>query len=200
MARLRTVVAFVGDGRRATQAGNLTTADAVELLALVARGEAVPDEVRSIDDIPAVAEGWRKSYVEHLDESVSSLLIALVRADGEFSIEALTSTFWEEVAEKYDYDPGDGRERARVGRLVGAMAHQLVDVGITVGGQADNLVLTELGQTIAGLLAMSATDDDEGEDDELVDIDAESLLLGCAEEEDADASRYLQAWCDAHPR
>ena len=57
LARLRKVVAFVGRGRPATQAGNLKPVDAVTLAKRLARGH-VPDEVRSIEDLPDVARAF----------------------------------------------------------------------------------------------------------------------------------------------
>ena len=59
MARLREVVAFVGKGRPATQAGNLKAPDAVGLSRRLATGEEVPDELRSMDDIPETAHAFR---------------------------------------------------------------------------------------------------------------------------------------------
>ncbi len=52
MVRLREVVAFVGKGRPATQAGNLKSADAVALAQRLAPGELLPGDVRSM---PAAA-------------------------------------------------------------------------------------------------------------------------------------------------
>ncbi len=57
LARLRKVVAFVGRGRPATQAGNLKPVDAVGLAKRLAR-EHVPDEVRSIEDLPDAARAF----------------------------------------------------------------------------------------------------------------------------------------------
>jgi hypothetical protein len=57
LARLREVVAFVGRGRPATQAGNLKPADAVALAKRLAR-EHVPGEVRSIEDLPDAARAF----------------------------------------------------------------------------------------------------------------------------------------------
>jgi hypothetical protein len=54
LVRLREVVAFVGRGRPATQAGNLRPVDAVVLAKRLARKH-VPEEVRSIEDLPDAA-------------------------------------------------------------------------------------------------------------------------------------------------
>jgi hypothetical protein len=55
IARLRELVAFVGDGRRATQAGKLTPADAVALARALGAPERELSEVRSMEDLPEVA-------------------------------------------------------------------------------------------------------------------------------------------------
>ncbi len=59
MARLREVVAFVGKGRPATQAGNLKAPDAVALSRRLGTGEQVPDEPRSMAGVPETAHAFR---------------------------------------------------------------------------------------------------------------------------------------------
>ncbi len=59
MARMREVVAFVGKGRPATQAGNLKSPDAVALSRRLGTGEEVPDELRSMEDLPETAHAFR---------------------------------------------------------------------------------------------------------------------------------------------
>ncbi len=59
MARLREVVSFVGEGRPATQAGNLKAADAVALSRRLGTGEKVPEELRSMEDLPETAHAFR---------------------------------------------------------------------------------------------------------------------------------------------
>ena len=60
MSRLRAVVAFVGAGRPATQAGNLRAADAAALARRLDTGEEIPEQVRSLADLPDTAHafGW----------------------------------------------------------------------------------------------------------------------------------------------
>jgi hypothetical protein len=53
--RFRGLVAFVGDGRRATQAGQLTPADAVELAKALAGRGPEDEKVGSMEDLPGVA-------------------------------------------------------------------------------------------------------------------------------------------------
>lgn len=59
MARMREVVAFVGKGRPATQAGNLKGADAAALSRRLGTGEGVPNEVGSMEDVPETAHAFR---------------------------------------------------------------------------------------------------------------------------------------------
>jgi hypothetical protein len=56
IGRFRVLLGFVGSGRRATQAGKLTPADAVEVAALLGVSGAEDGEVRSMEDLPDVAE------------------------------------------------------------------------------------------------------------------------------------------------
>ncbi|MDA8302208.1 MAG: hypothetical protein M0005_11885 [Actinomycetota bacterium] len=58
MSRLAEVVAFVGSGRPATQAGNLRTADAIALARRLDTGEEIPERVRSLDDLPDTAHDF----------------------------------------------------------------------------------------------------------------------------------------------
>ena len=55
IARFRELVVFVGDGRRATQAGRLTPSDAVALAKLFGVREPESGAVRSMEDLPEVA-------------------------------------------------------------------------------------------------------------------------------------------------
>ncbi len=250
VARLREVVAFVGRGRPATQAGNLKAADAVALARRLAIRDDVADEVHAMDDILEVAhafrwaagaeflawrgtkivagprardlerdplsawfnaaitllehglldgfrQGWRKNYVELLDADVADLLAAIVEAGGAVPPATIEDRCWQHVAASYGYEPDDDAERRHVVQLVRAMVTQLADIGIVTRGH-DNVVLTELGGTLAVAAAMSA--DDDLDDLDLVDTDAQSLLLVCAEEmEPAEASAHLLAWCQARP-
>jgi hypothetical protein len=66
LVRLGKLVAFVGDRRPATQAGNLTAPDAVAVARLLRAGADVPDAVRSIDDLPDVAHVVRWAIAELL--------------------------------------------------------------------------------------------------------------------------------------
>ena len=58
MSRLAEVVAFVGSGRPATQAGNLRAADAIALARRLDTGEEIPERVRSLDDLPDTAHDF----------------------------------------------------------------------------------------------------------------------------------------------
>jgi hypothetical protein len=252
MARLREVVAFVGRGRVSTQAGNLKAADAMALARRLAPGEQLPDEVRSMEDLPDVAhtfrwaaaaeflarrgtkvvagprapdleldplsawfravttlldhgpldgfrQGWRKSYVTLIDENAAGWLVAMAGAGGATSLTALEAGAWAEVVESYGYEPDDDDERRHVAHLVGGLVAQLADVGVVRRGPDGRVVLTELGVFLATLVAFASDDDDSGEVD-LVDTDALSLLMVCAEEiEPGDVSGHLRAWCQARP-
>ncbi|MDA8069479.1 MAG: hypothetical protein M0T77_12860 [Actinomycetota bacterium] len=49
------LLSFVGDGRRATQAGELTPADTAELSSLLGMTDPVEQSVRSMEDLPKVS-------------------------------------------------------------------------------------------------------------------------------------------------
>jgi len=55
LARFRELLAFVGEGRRATQAGKLTPADAIALASALGAPGLAGVEVRSMEDLPEVA-------------------------------------------------------------------------------------------------------------------------------------------------
>lgn len=55
IARFRTVVAFVGDGRRATQGGKLTPADTVALVEWLGMTAPGSGKLRTMDDLPWIA-------------------------------------------------------------------------------------------------------------------------------------------------
>ncbi len=138
--------------------------------------------------------GWRKSYVELLDANVAGLLAMIAEASGAVPLTASEDRGWEQVAARYGYDRDDGAERRRVVGLTGHMVAQLADVG-AVARRRDDVVLTGLGSTLATVAAVTSGD---GESDELdlVDTDAQSLLLVCVDEmEPAEATGHLLAWC-----
>jgi hypothetical protein len=248
MARMREVVAFVGKGRPATQAGNLKAADAVALSRRLGTGEEVPEELRSIEDIPETAhafrwaaatgflarrgarivagpvardleqdplaawikatvtlletgvldgfrQGWRKSYVELLDAGAAGLLVAMAEAGGAVRVTEIDEGAWEQVATAYGYEPDDATERSHVVALVRAMVDQFSDCGVLVRHD-DEVVLTGLGDALAAMVAFSGGDED---DLDLVDTDAQSLLLACGGMEPSEASAHLFAWCAVRP-
>jgi hypothetical protein len=250
MARLREVVAFVGKGRPATQAGNLKAADAVALARRLATGEQALVDVGSMGDLPETAhafrwaaaaeflagrgtrvvpgplahdleqdplaawfkatvtllengvldgfrQGWRKSYVELLDAGAAGLLVALAEAGGAVPLTAIEGGAWEQVSEAYGYEPDDDAERAHVVGLLRAMLDQFADCGV-VDRHDDQVVLTDLGGALAAIVAL--TSDDDEDDLDLVDTDAQSLLMVCVEEMDpANARDHLLVWCAARP-
>lgn len=55
LVRFRELLTFVGDGRRATQAGKLTPSDAIAFAGLLGAPAGAGVEVRSMDDLPDVA-------------------------------------------------------------------------------------------------------------------------------------------------
>jgi len=250
MARLREVVAFVGKGRPATQAGNLKSADAVVLAQRLAPSEQLPDDVRSMADLPETAhafrwaaaaeflawrgtrvvpgplapdlerdplaawlkamvtllengvldgfrQGWRKSYVELLDAGAAGLLVAVAEAGGTVPLAAIDEGAWGQVVAAYGYEPDDDAERTHVVGLVRAMVDEFADTGVVVRHD-DHVVLTGLGGALAAMVAF--TSDDDEDDLDLVDTDAQSLLLVCVEEMEPDDARdHLSAWCAARP-
>ena len=80
MVRFGTLVAFVGDGRPATQAGNLKAADAVALARLLRAGADVPDVVCSMDDLPDVAHVVRWAIASELLTARATKIVAGPRA------------------------------------------------------------------------------------------------------------------------
>jgi len=76
------------------------------------------------------------------------------------------------------------------------MVAQLLDLGIVVRDQ-EQVELTGLGGALAAIAALSF-DDEDGELD-LVDTDAESLLLCCLEMQPDEANADLLAWTQARP-
>lgn len=81
VVRFRVLVAFVGDGRRGTQAGNLTPADAVALAR--ALGVRVPEDgkIRSIDDLPEVAHVFHWAVAAELLRVRGTRIMAGPRAE-----------------------------------------------------------------------------------------------------------------------
>ncbi len=80
MVRFETLVAFVGDGRSATQAGNLKAPDAVAVARLLRAGAEVPDVVRSMDDLPDVAHVVRWAIASELLTARATKIVAGPRA------------------------------------------------------------------------------------------------------------------------
>ena len=77
------------------------------------------------------------------------------------------------------------------------MVAQLADLG-AVKLDDDRVSLTGLGHTLAVVAVMSS--DGDLDDLDLVDTDAQSVLLVCVEEtEPAHARDQLRAWCQARP-
>jgi hypothetical protein len=66
MVRLRDAVAFVGNERAATQAGNLKALDAVALATRLGTRDDVSGAVRSMDDLPEAAQAFRWALTAEL--------------------------------------------------------------------------------------------------------------------------------------
>lgn len=141
-------------------------------------------------------QGWRKSYVEFLDANAAGLLLALAEAGGAVPLTEIEDGAWEQVAAAYGYEPDDATERTHVVGLVGAMMDQFSDCGVVVRHH-DEVVLTGLGGALAAMVAFSGDDDED--DLDLVDTDAQSLLLVCLEMEPSEARAHLFAWCAGRP-
>jgi len=142
--------------------------------------------------------GWRKHYVELIDAEVGGLLAAMLEAGGAIPLGAIGDRIWGQVALGCGFDVDDAAEHRHVIQLAGAMVAMLTDIGM-VTRDGDDVVLTGLGSILATAAAVMASDDEVDELD-LVDTDAQSLLLVCADEmEPADASGRLLAWCQARP-
>src|SRR3954451_2843690 len=212
MVRLAELVAFVGSGRPATQAGNLKAPDAVAAAIRLGTRDDVSGTARSMDDLPEVAHafrwaiaaqllaarptkivagpraqdlerdplsawftvavtlldhglldgfrrGWRKSYVELLDAGVGPILAAVLEAGGQAPLAAIDGLVWEQVSRVYAYHLDDAAEHEHVSRLVKAMVAQFADIGTATMRDGD-LVLTGLGNALAGVAAAMSSDGD----------------------------------------
>lgn len=80
LARLAQVVAFVGRGRPATQAGNLKAADALALAAHLGLDQPLPARVGSIDDLPDTAHAFRWAAAAELLEWRGTKILPAARA------------------------------------------------------------------------------------------------------------------------
>jgi hypothetical protein len=76
IARFRALVAFVGDGRRATQAGKLTPSDAVALARRLGVREPEFSEVRSMEDLPEVARVFHWALAAELLATSGTRIVA----------------------------------------------------------------------------------------------------------------------------
>jgi hypothetical protein len=76
MVRLGKLVAFVGNGRPATQAGNLKAPDAVAVARLLRAGDDVSGAVRSMDDLPDVAHDFRWAMAAELLAARGTKIVA----------------------------------------------------------------------------------------------------------------------------
>lgn len=92
IGRLRELVAFVGDGRRATQAGKLTPADAIALARRLGAGEPDADGVRSMDDLPEVAHAFHWAIAAELLAARRTRIVPGPRA-GELERDPLAAWF-----------------------------------------------------------------------------------------------------------
>ena len=145
-------------------------------------------------------EGWRKSYVSALDLSMADLLVALSHAGDPVSVDPLAAEAWELVADSYGFEPDDQRERRSVHNLFRSAVAQLDDAGV-VAYEDGHVHLTRLGRMIALFLDLAGDDDEDEDDLDPTDIDAESLLLMCDEEESdpEEVEDLLRAWCQSRP-
>jgi hypothetical protein len=103
--------------------------------------------------------GWRKSYVELLDAGVGPLLVAIEAAGGEAPLAAIEDLAWEMIARTYGYELNDAAERRHAVTLVTAMISELADIGALIRS-ADAVVMTGLGNTLAGAATAMPSDGD----------------------------------------
>lgn len=147
-------------------------------------------------------QGWRKRYLELLDQSAPGLVLALAEC-GTGSLAAIEDESWRLVVESCGYEPDDDAERGHVVKLARSMLSQLAELGV-VEVSDDDVVLTPLGGPLVTLLLLALGDDpfdpDNPDNLDLVDTDALSLLLVCSEETGRGEARdRLQDWCQARP-
>jgi hypothetical protein len=91
IVRFRELIVFVGDGRRATQAGKLTPADAVALAEQL--GVREPEfQIRSMDDLPEVAHLFHWAIAAELLTARATKIVPGCRA-GELERDPLSAWF-----------------------------------------------------------------------------------------------------------
>src|SRR4051794_38761517 len=82
MVRLAELVAFVGNGRPATQAGNLRAADAVAAAMRLGTRDEVSGAARSMDELPELAHAFRWAIAAELLAARATKIVAGARAPG----------------------------------------------------------------------------------------------------------------------
>lgn len=162
LARLREVVAFVGRGSPATQAGNLKPVDAVALARRLAR-ERVPDKVRSIEDLPDAARAFHWAAAAEFVAWRGSRIVAGPSAR---DLEYDPLSAWLKAAiTLLDYGLLDGFRqgwRKSYVELLDASAPGLLVAFVEAGGTASLTVIEAQGwELVAGGCGYELDDDDE---------------------------------------
>ncbi|MGO9898159.1 MAG: hypothetical protein ACLP0J_00345 [Solirubrobacteraceae bacterium] len=145
MLRLGKLVAFVGDGRPATPAGNLKAPDAVALARLLRADVDVPGAVRSMDDLPDVAHVFRWAIAAELLTARKTKIVSGPRA-GELERDPLSA--WFKVATTLlEHGLLDGFQRGWrkvYVELLDAGAAPILAAILEVGGQAPLSAIEDL--------------------------------------------------------
>lgn len=145
MLRLGELVAFVGDGRPATQAGNLKGPDAAAVARLLRPGDEVPGRVRSMDDLPDVAHVFRWAIAAELLTARATKIVPGPRAR---DLERDPLSVWFKVAiSLLGYGLLDGFQRGWrkiYVELLDAGAGPILAAILKVGGQAPLAAIEDL--------------------------------------------------------
>jgi hypothetical protein len=145
MLRLGKLVAFVGNGRPATQAGNLRGPDAVAVARLLRPGDDLLGAVRSMDDLPDVAHVFRWAIAADLLSVRGTKIVAGTRAR---DLERDPLSAWFKVAiTLLEHGLLDGFQRGWrkiYVELLDAGAGPILAAILEVGGQAPLTAIEDL--------------------------------------------------------
>ena len=106
--------------------------------------------------------GWRKRYVELLDANAVGLLAAIAEADGTVPLAEIEDSGWEQIVDRYGYQPDDRRERRIAVALIGALVNELVELG-ALARRGDEVVLTGLGSLLVFVVLADVDDIDDSD-------------------------------------
>jgi hypothetical protein len=145
IVRLGKLVAFVGNGRPATQAGNLKAPDAVAVARLLRASDDVPGPVRSMDDLPDVAHVYRWAIAAEL-LTVRPTKIVAGGCAGDLERDPLSAWF-KAATTLLEHGILDGFQRGwrkSYVELLDAGAGPILEAILEVGGEAPLTAIEDL--------------------------------------------------------